>query len=188
MLVDYVLGKDSSKEQECYCELSYTNKDGMIEVEKVYFDGGFPSFTECDELDPDKIDIVSYSGKTLKYELKPNIKCFDVHHLLDNIIKYKNPELYQKYSQLNMPRVFSVDIETEITDEFGYSTPEKAENRILSISITSDNFNSLVLCVDDDKYEKLDTSDKSYINGILEESLGEFYHQREYNYNIKSCL
>ena len=186
MLVDYVLAKDSTREQDYYCELSYTNQEGMIEVEKVYFEGGFPSFTECDELDPEKIDILSYSGKPLKYELKPNIKYFDAHHLLDSIIKEKEPELYLKYSQLNMPRVFSVDIETEITDEFGYSSPEKAENRILSISVTSDNFNTMLFCIDGEKYEKLDECDKSYINGILEDSLGEFYHQHEYNYNIKS--
>ena len=186
MLIDYVLGVDSRSRNDYYCELSYTNEVGMIDVERVYFDGGFPAFVECDEYDPDRLDITSYLGKPLKYELRSTVSNFNAHHLLDHVIRQKNPDLYDRYSKLNIPRVFSIDIETEINNENGYSSPDKAENRILSISITSDNFNTLCLVVDDKKYEKLTISDRAYIDSILEDSLGDFYNQRSYDYQIKA--
>lgn len=176
MLIDFVQNQNS-------VELSYVNESGYIEVEEVFLEpnspNGFYELKETTDDDPDKLpDLVSFKGSPLKKEPARSFRKFNENEFINITLKEINPELYSKINILKEPRIYSIDIETEITDEFGYSDEDHADNRILSISITNENLNTILFIVKNPKesLENLSIKNKNYIESILENQLGKYYN------------
>ena len=116
-----------------------------------------------------------------KYFNKHNINEF-----LNIELKEYHPNIFEKTNKLLIPNPFSVDIETEITDETGYSTPEKAENKILSISVTGIDMDSLLFVLKNPQQPEISEIDLIQIKSMVKQSLGEEYcNLFEYNFQIR---
>ena len=142
MLIDIVQNKDN-------VSVSYVNENNKIDIINIPLKYGYYKYVSAEEFEKDNINIVknlrSFKRNSL-IKREPD-RYFSKHNLNEFInyeVKEEFPEIYEKISSLNIPLPFSVDIETDITDEFGYSDQYKTENRILSISISDFNLNSLI--------------------------------------------
>lgn len=142
MLIDFVSNRDS-------IEMSYVDDLGDIIDKKIPLKSGYFRIDVAEDYEVDgNPNIIknfkSYKGKkALKivpaYSFNHQAKYFFIDQMLPKFDK----QLYDNIVALNIPKIFSVDIEIEITDKYGYSTPELAENRILWISVTDMNLNTL---------------------------------------------
>lgn len=179
MIIDYAQKSDM-------VDVSYVTKEGRIEVEPVLLKHGFYNYVACDEFDPDRIpDLISFKGKPIRREPAKYFTHHNINEFFRVEIAKEYPEFYAKLSQMNLPLPFSVDIEIDITDEYGYSSPEEAMNPIRSISITDINLNSILFIVRDPKHPEITPSDENAIDAVLHEALGEYYHKYEYKRNIR---
>lgn len=161
-------------------EMSYIDDDGNIQIDVGSVPEGYFKYVECDEYDKDKIpSISSFHNKPIK---KEPVKKFDGHNINEYFVKYLksyDKELFDKIWKLNLPKIYSLDIETEINQETGYSSADKAENRIISISITDNKLNTLLFVVKNKNYE-ITEKDNIAIDNMLQTMLSE-----KYNYEFK---
>lgn len=192
MILDMTQNKES-------VDISYVKEDNQIAVENIILDGEtiignngekyvreYHNFLECDEFDINRIDwLKSFYGKPIKLEKSKYFTHHNVNYFLNREIPLFYPEQYKKFNRLATPNPFSVDIETDITDEYGYSTEDKAENPIRSISFTDFSMNTLLFIVKNPKHPTFNDLDRGYIDNILQESLGEHYTRFEYKYSIR---
>ena len=179
MIIDYSQKREG-------IELSYVDDNGQIAIETVKLEEGYYSYVECLDNDENKIpDLKSFKGSSIKKEQSRNFSDHNINEFLTYDLEKNYPEIFKKVSKLNIPTLYSVDIETEITDEYGYSNPEKAENRILSISITDTNLNSIMFVVKNPKYPEIKTTDKGYIQNVIYNALGEHKNKHEYNFEVR---
>lgn len=180
MIIDYSQKRDG-------IELSYVNDNGQIEIETVKLDSGYYAYVECLDSDEERIpNLKSFTGKSIKKEPAKYFFHHNINEFLTYDLKNNYPSIYEKVSKLNIPLLYSVDIETEITDEFGYSNQEKAENRILSITITDINMNSIMFVVKNPEHPVITPTDKGYIYGVIQEALGEHKSKYEYNFEVRT--
>lgn len=166
-------------------EISYINNNKNIEVITTpaidYY-----NYVECDEFDPNRIpDLLSFKGSPIKKDPSKYFTHHNVNEFLSYDLKIQFPEIYEKTSILQTPIPFSVDIETDVTDEYGYSDPTKAENKILSICITDINLNSLAFILKNDKHPEFDFEDMNQIRQVLNETLEKYASKYEYRTEIK---
>lgn len=192
MIIDLTQNKDS-------IDISYVKENKQIGIEKIIFDAAqlvsesgekifreYHNFVECLESDPNvHTKLKSFYGKPIKLDKAH----YFTHHNLNYFLNYEIPNFYkdsfQKFNKIAIPNPFSIDIETDITDEYGYSTEDKAENPIRSISFTDFNLNTLLFIVKNPQHPEFNDLDRGYIDAILKDSLGEYYNKFEYQYNIK---
>lgn len=179
MIIDYAQRQDSF-------EISYVNPTGQIEIQSILLPNGYYNYTRCDEFDPDRIpDLKSFKGFPIKKEAAK----FFTHHNINEFLKVElqreYPEIFDKMNKMNLPMPFSVDIETDITDEYGYSNTEETQNMIRSISITDINLNSILFIVRNPDHPEITPSDNNVIDSVLREALGEYYHKYEYKREIR---
>lgn len=168
-------------------ELSYVTEDGRIDIVPVTLIEGYYQYTACDDYDSQKItNIKSFRNSAIKKEEAKYFTHHNVNEFLGIDLRENYPDVYKLVSPLRMPLPFSVDIETEITDEFGYSSVEDVENRVLSISVTDIEMGSILFIIKNPLHPDITESDKLEIDTVLIESLGsEFYSKYQFDYNIR---
>lgn len=179
MIIDYAQKRDG-------IELSYVNDSGQIEIENVKLNEGYYAYVECLDSDENKIpNLKSFKGSSIKKEASKYFFHHNINEFLTYDLKNNYPSVYEKVSKLNIPLLYSVDIETDITDEFGYSNQERAENPIRSISITDTNLNSIMFIVKNPEHPEISITDKGYIQNVISDALGEHKSKYEYNFEVK---
>lgn len=177
MIIGYTQEKDSIK-------ISYVSNENKIDIEDIHLEDGYFKMVECDDFDLNKIpNLVSFHGSSIK---KEKAKYF-VHHNINeffNIELKKHPK-YDLFSKINVPKVFSVDIEVEISEKYGYSKQTEAKNQILSISITDESLNSILFIVKNEKHPKISDLDLIEIDNHVKESLKDYANKYDYNFDIR---
>ena len=131
------------QQEDTFVNVSYTNdKGGISNVEIPLPEEGYSNWELCDESDPYKDNtLTNYDGKSVKRV--PGRKFNDLN--LHEFLQIRAPQKYlDLIHTMNKPNFFSVDIETEITDDANPDA-ETAPNRILSISITAPNMATVIL-------------------------------------------
>jgi DNA polymerase elongation subunit (family B) len=131
--------------------ISYVNKEGDIKLK--YYNWENPvKYVSCDDNDPQKHpDYKSWDGKSVKLvEVSGYPDRYAIYEFLDSLPKAEQDEIFE----FNIPKIYFIDIETEIVDGFPeasdvYKTDratgqdvlvkEGASTQVLSISIVYDN-------------------------------------------------
>jgi len=128
MLVDFQYIPNTKK-----LVVSYVDKDGKIKLK--YYDFKNPmKYVVCDEYDPEKSDRYrSYDGKPVKLVETDNPDRYTIYEFLDSLPEKDKKEIFE----FNLPKIYFIDIETEIID--GFPDPKEANSKILSISIVYDD-------------------------------------------------
>lgn len=184
MLIDLVQNKDN-------VSISYVDENNKIDIINVPLKYGYYKYVSAQDFEINNPNIINNLRSFKKNSLikrEPD-KYFSKHNLNEFInfeIKNEYPDIHNKISKLNIPVPFSVDIETEITDEFGYSNQDLAENRILSISITDSKLNSLLFILKNPKCPNFTEFENTQIRDYIDKALGEEYLDKyEFNFQIK---
>jgi DNA polymerase elongation subunit (family B) len=124
---------------------SYVDKSGDIKLK--YFDWDNPmKYVTCDDTDPYKHkSYKSWDGKSVKQVEVDRPDRYAIYEFLDSLPKEEQEELFE----YNLPKIYFIDIETEIVDGFpeaadirdadGNVTKEGAATQVLSISIVYDD-------------------------------------------------
>lgn len=181
MIIDYTQSKEMF-------EVSYVDENGQIQLTSIPLNHGYYSYTVAEPWETNDLipNLLSFKNKNnLK---RTPAKYFDNHNInefLNFEVAKEHPEIYSKISAINIPKPFSVDIETEITDETGYSTALLAENRILSISITDVNIGTILFEIRNPNKPDFTDEDKMIINSYLETSLGHYYQEYQPKFDIR---
>jgi DNA polymerase elongation subunit (family B) len=181
MLVDYTQKRDG-------IDVSYVNQDKQIIVENLPLKKGYYKYIACEDWDTEAIPgIRSFKRHSaIKRETDRYFSHHNINEFFSRDLKTDHPSEYERMSQLNVPNPFSVDIETDITDKFGYSTPERAENIIRSISITDVNLSTILFIVKNPNQPEFKDSDKMEIKSVIMNALGASYGSRyEYDFDIR---
>lgn len=131
------------KQKETCVQVSYTDEKGGISLADIPLpEEGYKNWVICDNLDPDKDpNLKNWSGESVKRVSGKKFEDLNLHEFL----QIRAPKDYlDKIHGFNKPNLFSVDIETEITDD-AMPDAETAPNKILSISITAPNLATVLL-------------------------------------------
>ena len=109
--------------------VSYVDTSGDIKLK--YFDWPNPmKYILCEETDPKRHPTFkSWDGKSVKLEPVSHPDRYSIYEFLDSLPESEKEEIF-KY---NTPKIYFVDIETEIVD--GFPDAETAPTKVLSISI-----------------------------------------------------
>ncbi len=125
--------------------VSYVDKSGDIKLK--YYDWGTPfKYVTCDSNDPQKHPkYKSWDGKNVKEMDVNHPDRYSVYEFLDSLPDKEKDEIFE----FNLPKIFFVDIETEIVDGFpeaadilnqdGTVRKEGASTQVLSISVVYDD-------------------------------------------------
>lgn len=113
--------------------VSYVDKTGDIKLKYFYWDQPF-KYVICSEDDNDKHPhFKSWDGKPVKLELIERPDRYSIYEFLDSLPQDEKDEIFE----FNFPKIFFVDIETEIVD--GFPDAQTAPTRVLSISVVYDD-------------------------------------------------
>lgn len=193
---------DISQNQESL-DISYVAKNKQIAIETLTFDDEkmmyvtpegieipnirqYHNFVECLESDPNKHPILrSFYDKPIKLEPSKKFTGHNLNFFLGTELPMYYKDIYEKVSNLIIPNLFFSDIETDITDKYGYSNQEKVENPVRSISFTDEKLNTILFIVKNPKHPVFSDIDKNYIRGILQEALKHHYMKYDYNFEIR---
>lgn len=109
--------------------VSYVDETGEIKLK--YYDWDNPmKYTTCDDNDKYKHPVYkSWDGKSVKQIEVSHPDRYAIYEFLDALPEDEKEEIF-KY---NLPKIYFIDIETEILD--GFPDAETAPTRVLSISI-----------------------------------------------------
>jgi DNA polymerase elongation subunit (family B) len=178
MVIDYSQKSDG-------IDISFVNDKNQIEIITAPLKFGYYKYVACESFDNGVLpNLLSFKNKShIKRETTKYFNNHNINEFFNFELKNEQPEIYKKTSKLLMPNPFSVDIETDITDEYGYSTPEKAENKILSISITDINLGSIFFQLKNPNKPELNDNDFESIKNMVLTSLGA--HKDKYSYDFK---
>lgn len=167
-------------------EISYVDVNGTIRTLQVPLKDGYYEYAVCDVADPNKIDgLKSFKGYPIRRQPAKYFQYHALNEFITQDLEKKYPDVHQLVSPLAFPLPYSVDIETEITDEFGYSNETLTENRVLSISVTDINMNSILFKLKNPNHPELTPFDYNKIDMVLKEALGEYYDKYEYQREIR---
>jgi len=167
--------------------ISSVNVNGGIDIDAVPMDSEnideyYYKYIETSEDDPQAIpNLKSFRGSNIKKEKSHYFEGTHINEFLNVDLKNRSKELFDKTRLMKIPNPFSFDIETEITDEYGYSTPELTENKILSITIADINLSAVYLTIKHDKYpdfvknNELNPIERGIIDGVLQTALGKYF-------------
>ena len=133
------------KQKESCVQVSYTNEKGSISLVDIPLPSeGYTNWAICDDADPDKsTSIKNWDGQSVKRVSGKKFEDLNLHEFLQVRAEEQYRNLIHQY---NKPNLFSVDIETEITDD-AMPDAETAPNKILSISITAPNMATILLAL-----------------------------------------
>lgn len=88
---------------------------------------------------------------------------FDQLELLYDL-KDTDPDILEKFYAQRVPKIYTWDIETEVSDEFPY--PEKAEQKITSFSLVGPDMSCMVYGLHNMNSESIELFKKRYLNWI----------------------
>jgi DNA polymerase elongation subunit (family B) len=121
--------------------VSYVDKSGEIKLK--YYNWDIPMKYEiCDESDPRKHPYyTSWDGRSVKQVQVSSPNRYSIYEFLDALPEKEKDEIFE----FNIPKIYFIDIETEVVDGFPEALDTKDENgvvikegastRVLSISI-----------------------------------------------------
>lgn len=124
MLIDFQYLTNSKR-----LVISYVDDTGDIKLK--YFEWEDPKkYVICTDDDPDRHDVFkSWDGKSVKLEPVANPDRYTVYEFLDSLPEKEKNEIFEYHT----PKIYFVDIETEIVD--GFPDAETAPTKVLSISV-----------------------------------------------------
>lgn len=184
MIIDYTQNRDS-------IDISFVNDNKQIQMITAPLKFGYYNYVSAQPFEKDNPNIIqnlkSFKNDSLiKKEPSKYFEKHNINEFFNKEIEIHQPNIHKDISKLLVPNPFSCDIETDITQEFGYSTPEKAENKILSISITDSGLNSLYFMLENPNQPLITEIDKLNIESLIGEALGDEYKNAyEYNFEIR---
>jgi DNA polymerase elongation subunit (family B) len=113
--------------------VSYVDKSGDIKLK--YYDWDNPmKYVTCDDNDPQKHPkFHSWDNKAVKQVEVNHPDRYAVYEFLDSLPEKEQEEIFE----FTLPKIYFIDIETEIID--GFPDAETALTRVLSISIVYDD-------------------------------------------------
>jgi DNA polymerase elongation subunit (family B) len=130
--------------------ISYFDKQGDVKVNDYRIDN-VTNWTVCSENDPHRDRVFrNWDGKPVKKTRGKYLNKWSIYEFIFN-----NSDIDQ-LSALNFPKIYSIDIETEVID--GFPNPEVARERITTIAIAMQNKKVLVLGwkpIDQEKQKKI---------------------------------
>lgn len=140
------------KQKQTSVQVSYTDERGGISLCDIPLpEQGYQNWVICDADDPDRShDKVNWDGKPVKKVSGKRFEDLNLHEFIQIGAPVEYRELLHK---TNIPHAFSVDIETEITDD-AMPDAETAPNKILSISVTAPNMATVLLSLKQCDMEK----------------------------------
>lgn len=146
MLIDVV-------QEKTFVKVSYVNEKGQIELDNLALPPeGYTKWVICDDDDPDRDkEFKNYDGQSVKRV--PSYRFEDLN-LTEFLTKRIPKEQQDKLFAFHKPNGFSVDIETEITDD-AMPNADTAPNKVLSISITAPNMATIWLCLKEPNVDKV---------------------------------
>jgi len=124
MLIDFQYLTNTKK-----LVISYVDNSGDIKLK--YFEWENPmKYVTCSDDDPNRHNTFkSWDGKSVKLESVSNPDRYTVYEFLDALPEKEKDVIFE----YNTPKIYFVDIETEIVD--GFPDAETAPTKVLSISI-----------------------------------------------------
>ena len=125
--------------------VSYVNKEGEIKIKHYSMDNPM-KYVTCDESDPLKHPTFkSWDSKCVKQIEVNHPDRYSIYEYLDQLSEEERNEIFE----YNLPKIYFVDIETEIVDGFpeaadvldnnGNVVKEGASTKVLSISVVYDD-------------------------------------------------
>lgn len=153
--------------------VSYVDKSGDIKLK--YYDWENPKkYVSCHETDPEKDEkYKSWDGKSIKQVDVPRPDRYSIYEFLDALPESEKDEIFE----FNLPKIYFIDIETEIIDGFpeaadildadGNLKVEGAASRVLSVSIVYDD-KIILLGLNDmsqDMQDRITNNTNSYFEG-----------------------
>lgn len=141
------------KQKDTSVQVSYTNENGGISVVDIPLpEEGYRNWKLCEETDPERdLTKKNWDGKAVKKLPSKRFYDLNVHEFLQVGAPKEYLDLIHK---LYKPNLFSVDIETEITDD-AMPDANKAPTRILSISVTAPNMATVIMSLKDANMTKV---------------------------------
>ncbi len=130
MLVDTQFLSNSKK-----LVISYVDDHGQIKLKYYQMDNPM-KYVTCDDDDPDRHPKYKYwNGRNVK-QIEVNYPDrYSIYEFLDSLPEEEKEEIF-KY---NIPKMYFVDIETEIVDGGGFPDAETAPTRVIAISVVYDD-------------------------------------------------
>jgi len=138
--------------------VSYVDKTGDIKLKYYEWDNPM-KYTICEDDDPDRHpEFKSWDGKHVKLVEVTNPDRYSIYEFLDSLPEKERNEIFE----YNLPKIYFVDIETEIVD--GFPDAETAPTRVLSISVVYDDKIMLLGLRDmpDDMQERIKNNTNKY--------------------------
>ena len=130
--------------------ISYFDKQGDVKVNDYRIDN-IQNWQICSENDPHRDRTFrNWDGKPVKKARGKYLNKWSIYEFI-----HTNSDI-QQLSALNFPKIYSIDIETEVID--GFPNPEIARERITTIAIAMQNKKVLVLGwkpIDHEKQKKI---------------------------------
>jgi DNA polymerase elongation subunit (family B) len=113
--------------------VSYVDKTGDIKLK--YFNWDNPmKYVACEDSDPQRHpEFKSWDGKSVKQIEVNQPDRYAIYEFLDALPEHEREEIFE----FNLPKIYFIDIETEIID--GFPEASEANTRVLSISIVYDD-------------------------------------------------
>jgi DNA polymerase elongation subunit (family B) len=113
--------------------VSYVDKSGEIKLKYFKMDNPM-KYVSCENSDPNKHPVFkSWDGKNIKQVEVNYPDRYAIYEFLDALPEKEKEEIFE----FNLPKIYFVDIETEIID--GFPDAETAPTRVLSISVVYDD-------------------------------------------------
>ena len=125
--------------------VSYVDKTGDIKLKYFSWDNPM-KYVSCEDNDPQRHPTFrSWDGKSVKQIEVNHPDRYAIYEFLDALPEHEKEEIFE----FNLPKIYFIDIETEIVDGFpeaadikdinGNVTKEGASTQVLSISIVYDD-------------------------------------------------
>ncbi len=113
--------------------ISYVDNTGDIKLK--YYEWEQPTkYVICSDSDSDRHPTFkSWDGKSVKLEPVNHPDRYAIYEFLDNLPDKEKEEIFE----FNLPKIYFIDIETEIVD--GFPDAETAPTQVLSISVVFDD-------------------------------------------------
>jgi DNA polymerase elongation subunit (family B) len=113
--------------------VSYVDKTGDIKLK--YFNWDNPmKYVACEDSDTQRHpEFKSWDGKSVKQIEVNQPDRYAIYEFLDALPEHEREEIFE----FNLPKIYFIDIETEIID--GFPEASEANTRVLSISIVYDD-------------------------------------------------
>ena len=156
--------------------ISYFDQDGNVKVNDYRIDN-ITNWAVCSETDKDKDPhFRNWDGKPVKKAKGKYLNKWSIYEFIFNNSDIEN------LSALNFPKIYSIDIETEVID--GFPNPDVARERITTIAIAMQSKKVIVLGwkkLDHEKERKIFDDVRKHMKDYGEWDFKYVYFEDEYN-------